>query len=88
MHGIVYSLRRLVNAFRSVDLALSLSEDDEDDHPVVDTDLQAFTEDFGITWDEYANFDTDLSTYETVEDWEDKLLDRVIARHQSLYPFF
>ena len=63
--------------------AVSLSEGAED-NPVVDSDLQVFTENVGMTWDEYANFDADLATYETVEkDWEDKLLDRVIARHQG-----
>ena len=57
---------------------------DQEEENVIDSNITALVETCGVSWEEYANFDHDLSTNRTIdEDWEKAILEKAKAQSSS-----
>ena len=57
---------------------------DQEEENVIDSNITAFVETCGVSWEEYTNFDHDLSTNRSFEeDWETSILEKAKAQSSS-----
>ena len=57
---------------------------DQEEENVIDSNITAFVETYGVSWEEYKIFDNDLSTNRSIdEDWETTILGKAKAQSSS-----